>query len=76
MVDVQGHVQMQYLHYTSLAMEALIGPKGKTQQNMQLVDLALVKEYASKDADRTLPIYQKLCRLSKYLLLLNKQLSR
>ena len=33
MVDVQGHVQMQYLHYTLLAIEALIGPKGKTQQN-------------------------------------------
>lgn len=50
----------QYLHYTPLAIEALIGPKGKTQQNMQSVDLALVKEYAGEDADITLQIYQKL----------------
>jgi DNA polymerase I len=50
----------QYLHYTPLAIETLIGPKGKTQQNMQSVDLALVKEYAGEDADITLQIYQKL----------------
>ncbi len=76
MVDVQGHMQMQYLHYTSLAMETLIGPKGKTQQNMQSVNLALVKKYAGKDANCKLPIYQKLCCLWKYLLLLNKKVSR
>jgi len=41
-------------------MEAFICLTGKTQQNMKLVDLALVKKYAGKDANRTLPIYQKL----------------
>jgi DNA polymerase I len=50
----------QYLHYTPLPIEALIGPRGKNQKNMQTVDVALVKEYAGEDADITLQIYQKL----------------
>jgi DNA polymerase I len=50
----------QYLHYTPLPIEALIGFKGKIQKNMQEVDIALVKEYAGEDADVTLQIYQKL----------------
>ncbi len=50
----------QYLHYTPLSIETLIGPKGKTQKNMQAVDLGLVKEYAGEDADITLQVYQKL----------------
>jgi DNA polymerase I len=50
----------RYLHYTPLPIEALIGPKGKTQKNMQAVDLVLVKEYAGEDADITLQVYQKL----------------
>jgi DNA polymerase I len=50
----------QYLHYTPLPIEALIGPKGKIQKNMQTVDLVLVKDYAGEDADITLQIYQKL----------------
>jgi DNA polymerase I len=50
----------QYLHYTPLPIEALIGSKGKNQKSMQAVDVALVKEYAGEDADITLQIYQKL----------------
>jgi len=50
----------QYLHYTPLPIEALIGPRGKNQKNMQAVDVALVKEYAGEDADITLQVYQKL----------------
>jgi DNA polymerase I len=50
----------QYLHYTPLPIEALIGPRGKNQKNMQAVNVALVKEYAGEDADITLQVYQKL----------------
>ena len=50
----------QYLHYTPLPIETLIGPRGKNQKNMQAVSVALVKEYAGEDADITLQVYQKL----------------
>ncbi len=50
----------QYLHYTPLSIEVLIGSKGKAQKSMQAVDIALVKEYAGEDADITLQVYQKL----------------
>jgi DNA polymerase-1 len=50
----------QYLHYTPLPIEALIGAKGKDQKSMQAIDVALVKEYAGEDADITLQVYQKL----------------
>ena len=48
-----------YLHYAPLAIEALIGPKGKGQKSMQSVEVALLKEYAGEDADITLQLYQK-----------------
>ena len=50
----------QYLHYTPLPIESLIGPKGKSQKNMQTVDINLIKEYAGEDADVTLQVYRKL----------------
>lgn len=50
----------QYLRYTPLPIETLIGPRGKNQKNMQAVSVALVKEYAGEDADITLQVYQKL----------------
>ncbi len=50
----------QYLHYTPMPIEALIGPKGKGQKSMQEVDIALVKEYAGEDADITLQLYHKM----------------
>ncbi|MEL6358653.1 MAG: DNA polymerase I [Bacteroidota bacterium] len=50
----------QYLHYTPMPIEALLGPKGKGQKSMQDVDIALVKEYAGEDADITLQLYHKL----------------
>jgi hypothetical protein len=34
-------------------MEAFIGPKGKTQHNMQLVNLALAKKYAGRGEERS-----------------------
>ena len=50
----------QYLHYTPMPIEALIGPKGKGQRSLQEVDVALVKEYAGEDADITLQLYYQL----------------
>ncbi|MEL6152500.1 MAG: DNA polymerase I [Bacteroidota bacterium] len=50
----------QYLHYAPMAIEALIGPRGKEQKSLQDVDIAQVKEYASEDADITLQLYHKL----------------
>ena len=50
----------QYLHYTPLPIEALIGSKSKAPRSMQTVDIVLVKEYAGEDADITLQVYQKL----------------
>ncbi len=49
-----------YLHYTPIAIEALIGPQRKSQKNMKEVDVALVKEYAGEDADITLQLQEKL----------------
>lgn len=50
----------EYLHYTPLAIEALIGHKGATQKRMQDIDLGLVKAYACEDADITLRLKQQL----------------
>lgn len=50
----------QYLQYTPMPIEALIGPKGKDQKSLQTVDVALVKEYAGEDADITLQLYHQL----------------
>lgn len=42
-----------YLGYTPVAIETLIGKKGKNQGNMRDVPLEEIKEYASEDADIT-----------------------
>ncbi len=42
------------LHYQTLPIEDLIGPKGKHQKSMRDVDIAVVSEYACEDADVTL----------------------
>ena len=46
-----------YLNYTPIAIEELIGKKGKNQLSMDQVDLERVKEYAAEDADITLQLY-------------------
>ena len=43
-----------YLHYKTVPIEDLIGPKGKKQGSMRDVPLEQIKEYAAEDADVTL----------------------
>lgn len=47
-----------YLHYTPVSIETLIGKKGKNQLNMRSVELEKIKEYAAEDADITLQLKQ------------------
>jgi len=46
----------QYLGYTPVHIEELIGKKGKGQLNMRDVPLDKIKEYAAEDADITLQL--------------------
>ena len=45
-----------YLHYQTIHIEELIGPKGKNQLSMRQVPLPKVIEYACEDADITLQL--------------------
>jgi DNA polymerase-1 len=45
-----------YLNYTPVAIEELIGKKGKNQGSMRDVPLEVLKEYAAEDADITLQL--------------------
>ena len=45
-----------YLQYSPLSIETLIGKKGKNQKSMRDVELDLIKEYATEDADITLQL--------------------
>jgi DNA polymerase-1 len=47
-----------YLNYQPLSITELIGKKGKGQGTMRDVELALITEYASEDADITLQLSQ------------------
>lgn len=49
-----------YLNYDPVSITELIGKKGLKQSNMREVELSLIKEYASEDADITLQLYKKL----------------
>ena len=49
-----------YLHYDTIKIEELIGPKGKAQRNMRDLDPADVYRYACEDADVTLKLKVKL----------------
>ncbi len=46
----------QYLGYQPVAIEELIGKKGKGQKTMRDIDLDKIKEYAAEDADITLQL--------------------
>ncbi len=48
-----------YLSYRPIAIEELIGKKGKTQGSMRNVEMEKIKEYAAEDADITLQLKQK-----------------
>ena len=45
-----------YLHYQTVHIEDLIGPKGKSQKSMRDLSPAEVYEYAAEDADITLQL--------------------
>lgn len=47
-----------YLRYTPVAIEELIGKKGKNQLNMRQVPLEKIKEYAAEDADITWQLHE------------------
>lgn len=49
-----------YLHYRTIAIEELIGPKGKNQKNMRDLTPEEVYRYACEDADVTLKLKGKL----------------
>ncbi|MGR3809770.1 DNA polymerase I [Jiulongibacter sp. NS-SX5] len=50
----------QYLNYSPVSIEKLIGQKGKKQGSMRDVPLEQITEYASEDADITLQLKHKL----------------
>ena len=45
-----------YLHYETIKIEELIGPKGKNQKNMRDLDPTNIYRYACEDADVTLKL--------------------
>lgn len=45
-----------YLGYTPVTIDSLIGAKGKNQGSMRDVDMEIIKEYAAEDADITLQL--------------------
>ena len=49
-----------YLHYQTIHIDELIGPKGKNQRSMRDLSPTLVYEYACEDADITLQLKNKL----------------
>ena len=48
------------LHYQTIHIDELIGPKGKGQKNMRDLSPTLVCDYAAEDADITLRLYNTL----------------
>jgi DNA polymerase-1 len=48
-----------YLNYSPVSIETLIGKKGNKQGNMRDVPIEEIKEYAAEDADITLQLKQK-----------------
>lgn len=69
-IDPEGKRSMdflseQFLNYTPIPIEKLIGKKGKNQGNMRDVELNAIAEYASEDADITLQLKNKFTPLLK-----------
>ncbi len=59
--DLKHNLQFlseNYLNYTPVAIEELIGSKGKAQQSMRNVNINTIKDYACEDADLTWQLYQ------------------
>lgn len=49
-----------YLNYSPIPIQDLIGPRGKKQLNMRDVDVDKIKDYACEDADVTWQLYEVL----------------
>jgi DNA polymerase I len=47
-----------YLHYSPVKIEELIGEKGKNQGNMKDVPVEIIKDYAAEDADLAFQLYE------------------
>lgn len=54
-----------YLGYSTVSIETLIGKKGKNQGSMRDVPVEQIKEYAAEDADITLQLKEKFAPLIK-----------
>lgn len=52
-----------YLHYSPVKIEELIGEKGKNQGNMKDVPLEKIKDYAAEDADLAFMLYERFYEL-------------
>ncbi|MEZ4824784.1 MAG: DNA polymerase I [Bacteroidia bacterium] len=50
----------EYLHYSPVSIETLIGPRGKGQKTMREAELPALVEYACEDADVTLQLKKAL----------------
>lgn len=55
-----NYLAEQYLNYTPVSIESLIGKKGKNQLSMRSVAIAQITEYACEDADITWQLKQVL----------------
>lgn len=69
-IDPEGKRSMdflseQFLNYTPISIEKLIGKKGKNQGNMRDVDIPTITEYAAEDADITLQLKHQFAPLLK-----------
>lgn len=70
LIDPDGKRNMdflseQFLNYTPIPIERLIGKKGKNQGNMRDVDIPAITEYAAEDADITYQLKHKFTPLLK-----------
>jgi DNA polymerase-1 len=52
------YLSENYLNYTPVSIEELIGSKGKAQQSMRNVNIYVIKDYACEDADLTWQLYK------------------
>lgn len=55
-----NYLSENYLGYSPISIEELIGKKGKGQGNMRTVEKQKVAEYAGEDADITLQLEEVL----------------
>ena len=52
------YLSENYLNYTPVSIEELIGKKGVNQQSMRNVNINVIKDYACEDADLTWQLYR------------------